>query len=251
MTAETQPIEASPRKAAPKGAAGDGLRLGASEKAESVFHAAQRHSVRVRVLKTALPIAAVAIAAVFSWYTFFATSAAPLKIEVDAAGESGKLVMANPHLSGYTKDNHPYSMTAAKATQDAKKSGVITLEGIQAELPLGDKGRAKVQAASGVYDSANERLQLDKDFSVTTSDGLQAALKSADVNIKSGQIVTDQPVDIRNGTTHIQADAMQVLDHGAVLIFENKVHMVIDGSAIAGNNKLAVDGAAVSGNKSP
>ncbi|WP_343313358.1 LPS export ABC transporter periplasmic protein LptC [Brucella sp. BE17] len=212
-----------------------GARFGASQKADALFHAAKRHSVRVRVLKTALPVAAVIVGAVFSWYTFFATPAAPIKIDLNTGGESGKLVMSSPHLNGYTKDNRPYSMTAAKATQDAKNGGTIALEGIAAELPVGDNGTAKVEAESGLYDNANGRLQLDKNFVVTTDDGLHAVLRSADVNLKSGQITTDEPVDIRNGTTHILADRMQVKDNGKVLIFEHKVHMTIDGSAVSGN----------------
>ncbi|EEY08634.1 conserved hypothetical protein, partial [Brucella pinnipedialis M163/99/10] len=226
MTADIPHIHV-PQNAAPSGRGAGGMRFGASEKADSLFHAAQRHSVRVRVLKTALPVAAIALAAVFSWYTFLATPASSVKVEVNTGGETGKLVMKSPHLNGYTKDNRPYSMTAAKATQDVKNSGAITLEGISARLPVGEKGHATVEAASGVYDNANGRLQLDKDFTVTTDNGLRAQLHSADVNLKSGQIATDKPVDIRNGTTHILADSMQVKDNGKVLIFENNVHMTV------------------------
>ncbi len=46
------------------------MHFGASEKAASLFKAAQRHSIRVRVLKTALPVAAIALAAVFSGTRF-------------------------------------------------------------------------------------------------------------------------------------------------------------------------------------
>ncbi|MBR7650767.1 LPS export ABC transporter periplasmic protein LptC [Brucella oryzae] len=234
MTADTTHSHA-PQNATAPGRGTGGMRFGASEKADSLFHAAQRHSVRVRVLKTALPVAAIIVGAVFSWYTFLATPNTPVKVEVNNGGESGKLVMTSPHLNGYTKDNRPYSMTAAKATQDAKNSGAITLEGISAELPVGEKGMAKVEATSGVYDNANGRLQLDKDFIVTTDDGLRAVLRSADVNLKSGQITTDKPVDIRSGSTHILADSMQVKDNGKVLIFENKVRMTVDGSVVSPN----------------
>lgn len=234
MTADTTPSHA-PQNVTSQGRGKGGMRFGASEKAEALFHAAQRHSVRVRVLKTALPVAAVIVATVFSWYTFLATPNTPIKVEVNNGGESGKLVMTSPHLNGYTKDNRPYSMTAAKATQDAKNSGAISLEGISAELPVGEKGTAKVEATSGVYDNANGRLQLDKDFTVTTDDGLRAVMHSADVNLKSGQITTDKPVDIRSGSTHILADSMQVKDNGKVLIFENKVRMTVDGSVVSPN----------------
>ncbi len=221
----------------PSGRGWGGMRFGASQKAESLFHAARRHSVRVRVLKTALPVAAVLIAAVFSWYTFLATPATPVKVEMNTGGEPGKLVMSSPQLAGYTKDNRPYSMTATKATQDTKNNGIIALTGINAQLPVGEKDVAHVQAASGIYDNANGRLQLDKDFVVTTNSGLHAIMRQADINLKRGQITSDQPVDIRSGNTHILADSMQVKDKGAVLIFDGKVHMVVAGSAISGNNK--------------
>ncbi|GGA88464.1 membrane protein [Brucella endophytica] len=210
---------------------GTGVRMdfGASEKNAAVFHAAQRHSGRVRVLKTVLPIAAVAIAGVFSWFTFLAAPSGPIKVEAGATNmQDGKLVMTNPTLDGFTKDNRPYTMTASKATQDVSKTGVINLENIDAELPLGADQRANIEATSGVYDNANGRLQLDKDFTVTTTGGLTAKLKSADVNISSGQITTDQPVDIQNGNAHISADKMQIRDNGKVMVFEDKVRLVID-----------------------
>lgn len=203
--------------------------FGASEKNAATFHAAQRHSGRVRVLKTALPIAAVAIAGVFSWFTFFAAPSGPVRVEVRGTGaEAGKLVMTNPTLDGFTKDNRPYTMTASKATQDVKKDGVVALENIDAELPLGPDQRAKIAAQSGIFDNANGRLQLDKDFTVTTTGGLTAKLKSADVNISTGRITTDQPVDIQNGNAHISADKMQISDNGKVMVFEDKVKLVID-----------------------
>lgn len=203
--------------------------FGASEKSAEIFEAAERHSGRVRVLKTALPVAAVAIAGVFSWFTFLAAPSAPVTVKVGATEtEDGKLVMTNPKLDGFTKENLPYSMTAARAIQDVANNGVITLENIDAELPLGPDDRAKIEAKSGIYDNANERLQLDKDFTVTTSSGLKAKLKSADVNISTGRITTDQPVDIQNGNAHISADKMQIQDDGEVLVFEDKVKLVIE-----------------------
>ncbi|WP_421091042.1 LPS export ABC transporter periplasmic protein LptC [Pseudochrobactrum sp. MP213Fo] len=201
--------------------------FGASQKSNAVFHAAQRHSMRVRVLKTALPLTAVAVAAVFSWYTFLAAPASTVKVELDPS-ESGKLVMTSPQLNGYTKDNRPYSMVAQRAVQDAKQSGVIALEGIKAQLPVGDKDKAEIDAQSGVYDSVNGHLQFDNDFTVKTTGGMEAKLRSASVNMSSGEMSTDKPVDIRTGNAHISADKMQVQENGKVVVFEHKVHLTIE-----------------------
>lgn len=201
--------------------------FGASQKSTAVFHAARRHSMRVRVLKTALPVVALGVAAVFSWYTFLAAPATTVKVELDPS-ESGKLVMTSPQLNGYTKDNRPYSMVAARAVQDAKQSGVIVLEGIMAQLPVGDKDKAEIDAASGIYDSVNGHLQFDNDFTVKTTSGMEAKLRSANVNMTSGEMSTDKPVDIRTENAHIRAEKMQIQENGKVMVFENKVQLTIE-----------------------
>src|SRR5690606_11026279 len=102
---------------------------------------------------------------------------------------NGKLVMANPNLNGFTKENRPYNLTATKATQDIKNEGVITLEGISAKLPVGAENQAIINAQNGIYDNVNGRMKLVGDFTVTTTDGLIARMSSADVNIATGQIM--------------------------------------------------------------
>ena len=54
----------------------------------------------------------------------------------ESAYSNGKLVMANPKLDGYTKDNRPYSMTATRALQHIDKHGMVELEGIDARVPV-------------------------------------------------------------------------------------------------------------------
>lgn len=201
--------------------------FGASHKSTAVFHAAKKHSMRVRVLKTALPVVALAVAAVFSWYTFLAAPASTVKLDLDPS-ESGKLVMSNPQLNGFTKDNRPYSMVAARAVQDAKQSGVIMLEGIKAKLPVGDKDKADISASTGVYDSVNGHLQFNNDFTVKTESGMEAKLRSASINVSSGEMTTDKPVDIRTRNAHIQAEKMKIEENGKVMVFENNVHLTIE-----------------------
>lgn len=201
--------------------------FGASQKSSAVFHAAQRHSMRVRVLKIALPVTALIIAFIFSWFTFLAAPASTVKVQMDPS-ENGKLVMISPQLNGYTKDNRPYSMVASRAVQDAKQNGVIALEGIRAQLPVGDKNSAEIDAVSGVYDSVNEHLQFDNAFTVKTTDGMEARLGSASVNMANGEMSTDKPVDIRTANAHIRAERMKVQDNGKVLVFEDKVHLTIE-----------------------
>lgn len=209
----------------------------------SAFGRAQRHSRRVRVLKFAVPLLAVAIAIAFPVYSYLVTpTAIPVKAEGSAFSD-GKLVMANPKLEGVTEKNLPYSMTAVRAIQDPKNENVIELEGIDAKLPIDGRTTASIDAPHGVYDRETNTLDLDRDVTVKTSDGLVVKLQSAFLDIGEGNMKTDKPVNISRPDSRITADSMKVKDHGKVLVFENNVHVNIDpAKAKAANRKESGDG---------
>jgi lipopolysaccharide export system protein LptC len=209
----------------------------------SAFGRAQRHSRRVRVLKFAVPLFALAIAIAFPVYSYLVTPAAiPLKADGSAFSD-GKLVMANPKLEGMTKKNLPYSMTAVRAIQDPKNENVIELEGIDAKLPIDAKTTAAIDAPHGIYNRETNTLDLDRDVTVKTSDGLVVKLQSAFLDIGKGNMKTDKPVDIGRPDSRITADAMTVEDHGKVLIFDHNVHVnIYPAKAKAANKKESGDG---------
>lgn len=192
------------------------------------FGRAQRHSRRVRLLKFVLPVAAGLIALAFPTYSYLV---APAAVDVAADGavlSDGKLVMANPKLNGFTKQNLPYSMTATRAIQDVTKQGVVELEGIDAKLPVSAEISAEVEATRGFYDRDSNTLDLEQDITVTTTDGMVAKLKSAFLDIGKGTMKTEDPVDIIRNGSRITSDTMSVEDNGKVLVFEKRVKVNID-----------------------
>lgn len=192
------------------------------------FSRAARHSRRVRFLKIALPLAAVLAAAVFSWFTFFAAPRGKAVISLNSEnGQDNKLVMTNPNVKGYTKDNRPYAIKAEKAIQDPDKSGIIELRNIVGSVPLGGRGNADIVAQSAFYDNINGLLHFDKPFSVTAADGTSAQLLSAEVNVQSGQMNTEDKVEIAGATQRLTASSMRVSDSGRVIYFGGRVHIVI------------------------
>jgi lipopolysaccharide export system protein LptC len=209
---------AAPQRTAP--AEHDRARLAA-------FAAARRHSSRVRFLKFTLPGIAVAIVASFIGYSFWSMPSSTTLELGEAAFSDGKLVMANPKLEGFT-NNRPYTMTAERALQDPKETEVIELEGINARVPVDDENWADIDATSGVFDRKKNTLVVDKPITVITTDGKKALLQSAFVNVRTGMLTTDQPIDISMDGVRVTADSMQVLKNGKVLVFEKKVKMNIE-----------------------
>ncbi|RWN48923.1 MAG: LPS export ABC transporter periplasmic protein LptC [Mesorhizobium sp.] len=196
------------------------------------FDRAQRHSRRVRVLKFAVPVAAALIAVAFPVYSYLA---APVSVKIQAEGtafSNGKLVMANPKLNGFTKQKQPYSMTALRAIQDVSTQGIIELEGIDAKVPIAPDNVAAVKASHGTYDRDGNTMNLTSDVTITTTDGMQAKFKSVFLDMGKGTMKTGDPVDVSRGGSRITADTMSVQDNGKVLVFENKVRVNIDSTAL-------------------
>lgn len=168
------------------------------------------------------------MAVAFVAYSYRATPNA-VAISADGAAYSdGKLVMANPKLDGFTKDNRPYNMTAARAIQDFQNEGVVELEGIDAKLPVDKDNWASVTAPSGTYDRDKNTLDINGVMTITTSDGMVAKFKSAYLDIEKGGMKTDEAVDIQLKGAEVTSDSLTVLENGKVMIFENRVRMNID-----------------------
>lgn len=200
----------------------------AQARASSEFERASRHSRHVHVFKLTLPALALALGAGFIGYSWVSSpSSLPISVEGTAIRD-GKLVMANPKLDGFNKENQAYSMTAARAIQDLQNTGVIDLEEISAKVPVGVGNFALIQAATGVYDNDGNTLDITSPVTVKTTDGMTARLKSAKVDIGAGELATDEPVDISLKGSRIEADTFKVGDRGKVFVFENRVKVTIE-----------------------
>lgn len=192
------------------------------------FANAQRHSRRVRVLKLALPIGAVVLAVVFIAAAYIA-SPGSLGFQLGSTSvEGGRLVMQDPKLDGFTSDNRPYSMSAARASQLIGDGDRIDLEGIDARLPLEDDDWVTVIAETGTFDRAANTLNVTSPMTVQTEKGITARFQSAKVDISSGTMETSDPVEIDLDGSRVTADSMQIADDGAVMIFERRVRMRIE-----------------------
>lgn len=200
-----------------------------AERGSEVFARAQRHSRRVRVLKVVLPATAVLASAVFLGYTLLPTLGGSVAGIGAASISNGNLVIEDPALDGFTRDDLPYSVRADRALQAmGSKDQTIALEGIRATLPIDEQERATVRAANGTFDRENNHLTLDSDITFSTTSGLVARLRSARIDISSNALVTEEPVEIEMEGMRISADALRASEGGKRLIFENRVRVELE-----------------------
>ncbi|MGI9400796.1 MAG: LPS export ABC transporter periplasmic protein LptC [Rhizobiaceae bacterium] len=196
-------------------------------RAAAEFERARKHSNRVQLLKRILPIIGVLAIIVIAGTLFFSGSNLPSVDLGQLRLEDGKLVMDSPELNGTDSNQRPYSMTAARAIQNTAKPDRIALEEIQAKLPLNDEQTARITAGNGVYDAGLKTLELGGNIAVDTDDGMKIRMMDAQIDIETGRMETNNPVEVQTGRANVKSDKLTVEDNGKMIIFENRVRMTI------------------------
>lgn len=193
------------------------------------FRAARRHSRWVRFLRFALPVSVFVAGGLTLAYILFD----PLRIAVDLPFELGRVSLEGtrvkmelPKLSGFTTDNRGYSVTAKSASQDLANPDQIDLEQIEARLELAEKGWATLTAQAGHYNTKSENMTLDEGIVFDTSAGYGGTLKEVKVDVKSGKLVSDQPVELRYLDGKLTADRMEVSQKDSTALLTGRVQLV-------------------------
>jgi lipopolysaccharide export system protein LptC len=198
----------------------------------NAYNVARFHSSRVRRLKVLLPVAAVAVSAIFIAVSIL-RSYLPENISIEGAQiEDGKVVMSRPAIAGRNANGVNYSMVAEKALQDLKNPNMITLKNIKASMPVNSETIAHVEALSGDFNRAADTLKMTEPFTIVMDNGMRAQFKTADLDIKSGNLTSQDTVAIQKGGASVVAQSVKMTDKGSVIEFNGQVRMHIDPSNI-------------------
>lgn len=182
----------------------------------------------MRFLRIALPtVIVLALGA-----TWFVSWLDPLKVMVklpvnfDKVLVSGtKLTMEAPKISGYTRDQRWYELSASTAAQDITKPDVVELHGVRAKVQSEDKSTMFLSAKEGTFDRKANVLTLNNDISLKSSTGYEIRLNEAIVDTASGEIVSNQPVEVLSQQGTIKSERLEVLKSGEVVRFTGNVTM--------------------------
>jgi lipopolysaccharide export system protein LptC len=140
------------------------------------------------------------------------------------------MLMHNPRYVGRTKDAEPYELTATSAYVDPKKPSHIHLDQLAAELTPASERDLRLVALNGLYNRAADKLDLDGDIALTTSDGYRFETQSARIDLQGGWVIGDQPVTGSGPTGTLSADRFEIHDNGQLLRFEGRVKVTLPGS---------------------
>jgi lipopolysaccharide export system protein LptC len=202
---------------------------------DRAFRAARRHSRYVRTLRIAIPAAVVAV--VVGGFAFSAVikplrALSKLPVDLGSVVVSGtKIMMQQPRIAGFTRDNRRYDLTAQAAGQDVTKPDLVELQGIHATMEMQDAAVFETTAQNGIYNSKSEQLTLTNNIVVTSTNGYEALLSEALLDVRGNKIVSEKPVYVKTSTSTVNANRMEVLDGGDVIRFERGVNVELIASA--------------------
>src|SRR5258708_18987416 len=101
-----------------------------------------------------------------------------------------------------------------------------------------DKSVFEMTADSGLYDSKAEMVTLRQNIIFKSSGGFEVYLSEALVDVRSSNIVSEKPVEVRMSQGTIKANRMEVVDSGDTIRFGNGVTMV----TTSGSHVMHLDG---------
>jgi len=192
------------------------------------FAAAARHSRFVRILRIAVPalvvlsLAAIVGRSVINPFRILAN----LPLDMGNLVVSGtKITMETPHLSGFSADGRPYELWAKTATQDLTDPDHVELATLRAKVQMEDKSTMTMDARTGLFNSKDQLLELQKDVFLQSSTGYEARMTRAMIDIAKGTVASDEQVDVKllNGT--LVGQRLRITEHGDVVRFDGGVVM--------------------------
>jgi lipopolysaccharide export system protein LptC len=211
---------------APETAAGRRVRFDPTRpRGAADYVRAHRHSRRVKFLKYALPTIAAASVAGFILTMRFADITGAALVGLSGINiQEKRLVMDAPHMSGYDADRRPYEVKAIKALQSLDNPKMVTLDTIDAKFGTDGPDTVRVKARSGLFNGNQNSLLLQNGIAIDTSDGYQATLQDANIDISKGNLASQKPVEVHaSDGSWLKANGVQILNRGAKVTFVNGV----------------------------
>ncbi|PNG27264.1 LPS export ABC transporter periplasmic protein LptC [Methylocella silvestris] len=196
--------------------------------------AAGRHSARVRFLRWSIAIFCIlAAAAVATIGLFDPFRRLPGNITIGQVHVDGtRITVETPKISGFQRDGRPYEITARTGLQDTTNPNLVELTGVDARIGMRDASTLKLTAEHGSYDNQHDSLLLDGWAQIRNEVGYAIFMKTAEMDFKTGGLLSREPVKVVLKGGHVAADTMNIGNDG-IISFEGDVKSTIDSGSDA------------------
>ena len=144
--------------------------------------------------------------------------------------EARELRMVNPRYAGLDRYNRPYVITAEAGRQVPDRNDVMALEQPKAVMTVHGGASVVVTAATGIYQSQAQLLDLFDDVTLVHENGTRFVTRRAHLNLSDNTAEGHDPVEGHGPTGDISGEGFQVLSKGDTIIFTGRSDLLLKGA---------------------
>ena len=191
-----------------------------------------RYSRRVTLLKRLLPVIGVALLLLVAIWPRLVPLLESVRFgfPVIDLREAHELRMLNPRYAGVDRYNRPYVVTSAVGRQASNRDDLMSLERPRAEMTMHNGALVVVTAATAMYQSQAQLLDLFGDVNLVRDDGTRFVTNTAHVDVAADSAVGNDPVSGHGPSGDITAQGFRVLNKGGTIIFTEKSTLLLKGT---------------------
>jgi lipopolysaccharide export system protein LptC len=199
-----------------------------------------RHSRRVALLKRLLPAIGLALLMLIAVWPRLAPLWDRMRLAFPAIDlrEAGELRMVSPRYAGVDRLGRPFVVTAAVGHQAPDRQDLMSLEAPRADIKIHRDADLVVTAATGIYQSQAQLLDLFGDVTLVHQDGTRFVTDTARVDVANSLAEGGDPVVGRGPSGDVDAEGFRILDKGDTIIFTGKSDVLLK-AAKPGTEKRA------------
>jgi lipopolysaccharide export system protein LptC len=195
-----------------------------------------RHSRRVALLKRVLPAIGLALLLLIAAWPRLAALWERLAFPPIDLREARELRMIDPRYSGADRLGRPFVVTAAVGRQVPDRQDLVSLETPRADMKTHGGVDIVVTAATGIYQSQAQLLDLFGQVTLVHQNGTRFATDTARVDVANNTAEGSDPVAGDGPSGDIKAEGFRLLDKGDTIIFTGKSDMHLRGAKPGAQN---------------
>jgi lipopolysaccharide export system protein LptC len=191
--------------------------------------AGTRHSRRVALLKRVLPVIGVVLLLLIAIWPRLAPLWDRMRFAFPAIDlrEAKELQMVNPRYAGVDRTGRPFVVTAASGRQVPDRQDLMSLRSPRADVKTHAGVDVVVTAATGVYQSQTQLLDLFGEVTLVHQNGTRFVTNSARVDAAGNTAKGSEPVAGHGPSGDIKAQGFEVLDKGDTILFTGRSDLLL------------------------
>jgi lipopolysaccharide export system protein LptC len=200
-----------------------------------------RYSRRVALLKRLLPAAGLGLLLLIAAWPELAPLWDRMRLAFPAIDlrEARELRIVNPRYAGLDRLGRPYVVTAAVGRQTPDRQDLMSLEDPRADMKAHNGADVVITAATGVYQSQAQLLDLFGDVTLTHQNGTKFLTDTARVNVSNNSAEGSDPVEGHGPSGDVKAQGFRIIDKGNTIVFTGKSDMLLRSVRPSGAEKTA------------